>query len=219
MNKDKIISVVLTIVGFAMIGIAIFLQNEKSLSVEEIDIKNMAASANMYVKDETVEENQVMVFEEVEMETTPVSIDIPPRTEIYDGLTLEELSAKIDRNLGDGYIAGKGELIASYCIEMGVDPYIATAIILHETGCNATCSKLVRYCNNVGGQKGSPRCGNGSYRSFPTLDDGIKEFVNNLYKNYYSYGLTTIEQIAPKYAEGNTWAGKINWYVEKIKNS
>ena len=43
--------------------------------------------------------------------------------------------------------------------------------------------------------------------------------INNLYKNYYSVGLDTVEKIAPKYAEGNTWAGKINYFVNKIKNS
>ena len=30
-------------------------------------------------------------------------------------------------------MSGKGELIASYSLEKGVDPYIATAIILQET--------------------------------------------------------------------------------------
>mgnify|MGYP002511620479 CR=1 FL=1 len=38
--------------------------------------------------------------------------------------------------------------------------YLAVAIVLHETGCKWTCSKLVRECNNVGGMKGS---GCGSY--------------------------------------------------------
>lgn len=218
MNKEKITSILLAVVGFAMIGVAVFLQTEKSLSSEIIDIKNMAASANMYVKGSN-DSNTEMVFQEVLMETTPVAVIIPPRIEVFEGLTLEELGAKIDRNLGNGYIAGKGELIASYCIEKGVDPYIATAIILHETGCRANCSKLVQFCNNVGGQKGSPSCGNGAFKSFETLDDGIRGFVNNLYKNYYAYGLTTVESIAPKYAEGNTWAGKINWYVDVIKNS
>lgn len=218
MKKEKIISGLLATVGIIMIGVAVFLQTEKSFSIEEIDIKSMAASANMYVKGDSTE-NTEMVFQEVLMETTPDAVVIAPRTEVYDGLTLEELGAKIDRNLGDGYIAGKGELIASYCIEKGVDPYIATAIILHETGCRAKCSKLVQQCNNVGGQKGYPTCGSGSYKSFETLDDGIRGFVNNLYKNYYAYGLTTVDQIAPKYAEGNTWAGKINWYVNAIKNS
>lgn len=219
MKKDKIISGLLALVGFAMISVAVFLQTEKSLSIDEIDVKSMSASANMYVKDNHYNDDVDMVFEEVDMETTPVAVMILPRTEVYDGLTLEELGAKIDRNLGDGYIGGKGELIASYCIEKGVDPYIATAIILHETGCRAKCSKLVRNCNNVGGIKGKPSCGGGAFKRFDTLDDGIRGFVNNLQKNYYAYGLTTVEAIAPKYCEGNTWAGKINWYVNVIKNS
>lgn len=219
MRKQKIVSLVLAIVGFFMIAVAVFLQNDKSFSVEEVDIKNIASSTNMYVKDTNNRENTKSVFEEVEMETTPVAVVIPPRTEVFEGFTLEELGAKIDRNFGDEYIAGKGELIASYCIEKGVNPYIATAIILHETGCGRNCSQLVKVCNNVGGQKGSPRCGNGSFKRFDTLNDGIKGFVDNLYKNYYAYGLTTVEQIAPKYAEGNTWAGKITWFVEKVKNS
>ena len=219
MKKEKIISGLLAIVGLAMISVAVFLQTEKSFSIEEIDIKNMAASANMYVKDSSDDTDSDMVFQEVEMETTPVSVVIAPRTEVYDGLTLEELGAKLDRNLGNGYIGGKGELIASYCIEKGVDPYIATAIILHETGCRAKCSNLVQYCNNVGGQKGRPTCGSGSFKRFDTLDDGIRGFVDNLYKNYYAVGLTTVETIAPKYCEGNTWAGKINWYINVIKTS
>ena len=219
MKKGKVISSILASVGLMMICVAMFLQNDKSLSTEEIDIKSMAASANMYVKGSENVEDVAMVFQEVEMEVAPASVVVPRKTIVYDGLTLEELGAKIDRNLGDGYIAGKGELIASYCIEKGVDPYIATAIILHETGCRAKCSGLVRQCNNVGGQKGYPTCGSGAFKRFNTLDDGIKGFVNNLYKNYYAMGLTTVEAIAPKYAEGNTWAGKINWYVKQIKQS
>ena len=162
MKKEKIISGIMAMVGIMMIVIAVFLQTDKSFSVEEVDVKNMAASANMYVKDTDTElAGDLMVFEEVLMETTPAAVMLLPRTEVFDGMTLEELGAKIDRNLS-GYIAGKGELIASYCIEKGVDPYVATAIILHETGCRAKCSKLVQQCNNVGGQKGYPTCGSGS---------------------------------------------------------
>ena len=218
MKKGKIISGLLAFVGIMMICIAVMLQDEFSISVEEVDIRSMAASTNMYVKNSNNISSDYK-FEGVDMETAPVSVEILPKTEVYDGLTLEELAAKIDRNLGDGYIAGKGELIASYCIEKGVDPYVAVAIMLHETGCRATCSKLTRICNNVGGQKGSPRCGEGSFKRFDTLEEGIYGFINNLSKNYYSMGLNTVELIAPKYAEGNTWEGKINWYVNLIKNS
>ena len=218
MKKGKIISGLLAFVGIMMICIAVMLQDEFSISVEEVDIRSMAASTNMYVKDSSNISSDYK-FKSVDMETAPVSVEILSKTEVYDGLTLEELAAKIDRNLGDGYIAGKGELIASYCIEKGVDPYVAVAIMLHETGCRATCSKLTRICNNVGGQKGSPRCGEGSFKRFDTLEEGIYGFINNLSKNYYSMGLNTVELIAPKYAEGNTWEGKINWYVNLIKNS
>lgn len=155
----------------------------------------------------------------VEMEVTPASIYIPPRVEVYDGLTLEELGEKLNRHLGDDYIAGKGPLIAQLCLETGVDPYIAVSIILHETGCGTKCSNLARYCNNVGGQKGSPGCNGGSFKKFDTLDDGIRGFINNLSKNYFSQGRTTVETIAPKYCEGNTWAGKINYFVNKIRNN
>lgn len=217
MKKEKIISAVMATVGLMMIVIAVFLQTDKSFSVEEVDIKNMAASANMYVKDTNENEEIEPVFKEVSMETTPAAVMILPRTEVFDGMTLEELGAKLDRNLGNGYIAGKGELIASYCIEKGVDPYIATAIILHETGCRAKCSKLVTQCNNVGGQKGYPRCGNTSFRAFDSLDAGIIGMISNLSRNYYGMGLDTVEKIAPKYCEGNTWAGKINNYIKVIR--
>lgn len=133
---------------------------------------------------------------------------------VYDGLTLKQLGEKLDRSL-NSTLSGKGELIASYALDKGVDPYLATAIILHETGCEWGCSKLVRNCNNVGGQKGS---GCGSYAKFSSLDTGIKKFIDNLAKNYYAYGLNTPEKMAKKYAASTTWSSKVNKYIQKIKS-
>jgi len=132
---------------------------------------------------------------------------------VYDGKTLDELSETLNKSL-NSTISGKGYLIASYSLEKGVDPYMATAIILHETGCKWECSYLVRECNNVGGQKGS---GCGSYSYFNSLDEGIMAFIDNLERNYISYGLTTPEQINPKYAEDRTWYKKVNKYIEEIR--
>ena len=213
MKKEKIISGILAIVGVIMISIAMMLQDDFSVSVEEVDIRSMAASTNMYVKNNNSSTSSYN-FESVDMEVAPVSVEILPKVKVYDGLTLEELAAKLDRNLGDGYIAGKGELIASYCIERGVDPYIAVAIMLHETGCRANCSNLVKACNNVGGQKGY---GCGEYAYFESLDEGIMAFINNLSRNYIDYGLTTPELINPKYAEDPNWAKGVNKYIEQIK--
>ena len=134
---------------------------------------------------------------------------------VYDGMTIEELASKLDRSLKNE-LSGKGYLYASYSLEKGVDPYLAVAISLEETGCNWNCSNLVRSCNNVGGMKGS---GCGSYGAFPTLDDGIKAFIDNIYKNYVAYGLTTADTMNPKYAENPAWSTNVNRYITKIKNS
>lgn len=135
---------------------------------------------------------------------------------VYDGLTLEELGNKLNRSL-NSTISGYGDLFASKSIELGLDPYLAVAIVLHETGCSWGCSELVNQCYNVGGQKGSPGCWGGSYRAFNSMEEGINAYLENLYYNYYAIGLTTPETINPKYAESTAWASRVNAYIEKIK--
>ena len=138
-------------------------------------------------------------------------------TIVYDGMTLEELAAKLDRFLASD-LAGKGYLYASHSLEIGIDPYLAVAISMHETGCTWGCSRLVKECNNVGGQKGSPSCNGGSYKAYATLDEGIIGFLDNIYYNYYRFGLTTAEAMNPKYAADTNWSKNVNKYIEKIRN-
>ena len=236
LKRGNLISSVLATLGIVMISIALVIQSDEAKLLQEeqavdttnstIQLKNMATSANTIINS-TKEENPTPTEEEttepeiiaIDMEVAPASVIIPPRIEVYEGMTIDELAEKLNRNLGSGYIAGKGYLIASQCIEKGVDPYVAVAIMLHETGCSYNCSSLVRTCNNVGGQKGSPGCNGGSYKAYATLDDGIIGFINNLQKNYYSQGLTTIDSIAPKYAASSAWPAKIKSYVEQIRAS
>lgn len=134
---------------------------------------------------------------------------------VYEDKTMDELINMLNRSL-NSTISNKGELIATYSLEKNVDPVVATAIMLHETGCKWTCSQLVQKCNNVGGVKGSPNC-NGGYRKYNTLDEGIKMFIDNLSQNYYSKGLNTPELMQKKYAGSSSWATKVNKYVENIK--
>ena len=225
--KARVVGITLSIVGILMVSIASILEENDSFDIKNnvnnnamdiVSVINMS-SANRLKKAEIVsnnkeEDNKIV---ELNMEQAPQSVYIPPRIEVYDGMTLEELGEKINRNLGNGYLSGKGNLIASKCIELGVDPYIVTAIILHETGCKYNCSTLVKQCNNVGGQKGAPGCGGGSYKYYTTLDDGIVGHIENLYYNYFSKGRTTVESIAPRYAASTAWSGKINWYVSLIR--
>lgn len=136
---------------------------------------------------------------------------------VYDGMTMDELAEKLNKSLKNE-LAGYGYLYASYSLEKGVDPYMAVAISLHETGCNGKCSALTRECNNVGGQKGSPSCGSHGYRQFDTLEEGIKGYIDNLSNNYFAIGLNTPESMQSKYAGSTSWASKVNYYIDTIKS-
>ena len=157
MKRGKLISSVLATLGIVMISIGLVIQKEDITALQKqkaivtknskVELKNMATSANTIINEEQEENPQELIA--IDMEIAPASVIVPPRIEVYEGMTIDELAAKINRNLGNGYIAGKGYLIASQCIEKGVDPYVAVAIMLHETGCKYNCSSLVRTCNNV----------------------------------------------------------------------
>ena len=137
---------------------------------------------------------------------------------VYDGLTMDELGEKIEKNL-NSTLKGYGEVFAKYSIEYEVDPYVATSIVLLETGCKWNCSTLVKKCNNIGGMKGKNKCPGSSYAKFESLDAGIEAFFKNLSKNYYKKGLTTPKEMNRKYAENPEWYKKVETYVKQIKSS
>ena len=148
MKKTKIISVVLLIISVLMVSMGIKLQekayeinDDLSYSYNEVNINNITASENALVNNsesDLREDNSSITA--IEMEAAPASVIVPPRIEVFDGLTIEELAAKLDRNLGTDILAGQGYFIATKCIELGIDPYVATAIMLHETGCGSKLS-------------------------------------------------------------------------------
>lgn len=137
------------------------------------------------------------------------------RLAVYAGLSLSELGEQLNRSM-KGVLAGKGHYFAAKSLELGIDPHMALAISLHETGCNWNCSHLARVCYNIGGQKGRPGCGGGAYKRFNSLDEGIDGFLYNLHNNYIKYGLTTPEKINPKYAENPLWYQKVRLYMKQI---
>lgn len=178
--------------------------------------KNDVFEEKIYVLNEEVKDGRVDNTKDEELEEK-VKEEIPEEEIdpiVYDNMTLTELSDKLNKSLNSD-MSGYGNFIASYTIEKGIDPYLATAIILHETGCTWECSRLVKECHNVGGMKGS---GCGSYGYFNTLEEGIQRFVDNIYNNYYVYGLTDAYSMNSKYAEDPEWSIKVNNHIEKIKN-
>ena len=149
---------------------------------------------------------------------SPVILDKvePERVIVYEDMTIDELADKLNKSMY-GILSGKGSVFANYSVQYGVDPYIALAISLHETGCKWGCSYLASTCNNIGGQKGYPTCGGGSYARFNSLDEGIEAYFRNLSNNYFSQGLTDVYSIHRKYAEDPNWPIYISNYVNEIR--
>ena len=137
---------------------------------------------------------------------------------VWDNLSLEELTIKLDNNLYDT-LKGTGKYFAEYTKATGLDPYLAVSIVNLETGCKWGCSSLTRNCFNIGGIKGKPSCNGSSYKCYNSLEDGIKGFLDLIYYNYYSVGLDTPEKMNSKYAEDPGWAEKVNRYYDTIKES
>ena len=162
-------------------------------------------------------ENEVIANLDENIITTE-EVTTTTRKVIWDDLTVEELTLKLNKNLYSD-LEGTGEHFARYTEETGLDPYLAVAIVNLETGCKWGCSSLARSCNNIGGIKGSPSCNGGSYKRFDTLEEGIRSYLDLVYYNYYSIGLDTAEKMNPKYAESTSWAFKVNNYYNDIKNT
>ncbi len=219
MRRGKLISCLTAMVGIMMISMGLVLQDGKSLgektNIRDFNLNSMAASTSLIQreKEEVKVEKENLLLADIVMDTAPAGVS---RIEVYEGMTLEEVANQLEKTLRND-LSGHGYFIAQKSIEYGVDPFIATAIMMHETGCGQNqCSSLARNCYNFGGQKG-PGCG--AYRRYYSIDEGLEGMIANLYRNYYAYGLTTVEQIGPKYAESDTWVSKINWYVNKIKTA
>lgn len=215
-------------------GLMITLVVPQLFTINYSDIKTYQAEKQdgLAKTTETIEKtNEIDEATKVELAVaTPIAAEVKPVVEekqpepvvakaetteeiVFDNLTMNQLIAKLNRTLKSN-LSGTGNLFAKYTIELGIDPYLATAIVLHETGCNYSCSAAVRNKNNVGGMMGK-----GGLISFNSLEEGIKAFVVNLKEKYYDKGLNTPELINPKYAANPNWHVKINSYIEKIKQA
>lgn len=208
--KLNFIGRILFLVGVLMVSIGMIVINQE-------DSLKLGKNYNTYKTGKISDVSNIQMRISDDSPLRDINMSAAPgaliRVEVFDGLTIEELSDRLNRAIG-GAMSGKGLLIATESLKRGVDPYVATAIMMHETG-NGT-SGMCRTCYNFGGQKGS---GCGSYQRFSSTDEGITKMIDNLYRNYYARGLTTIEAIAPRYAESSTWPSKIHMFVNRIKSS
>ncbi len=235
MKKAKKRSIFLTFLGVFMFGSACILEFvilKKNVAPQKTYYEKVALRATTVIetgiksteinKEETSLEEEKGKEEEEDkttlQEQEKVYDLVLPITEpvVFEKMTLKELGEKLERSLNSDLV-GYGNLIATHTIELGLDPYLALAIILHETGCKWNCSTLVKSCNNVGGQKGGPSCNGGSYKAYNTLEEGIIGYLDNLYTNYYAKGYTTPETIGPRYAGSSTWVSQVQSYIAEIR--
>jgi Mannosyl-glycoprotein endo-beta-N-acetylglucosaminidase len=126
--------------------------------------------------------------------------------------------------------AGKGQELYAMGIQYGIDPAFALAFFMHEStfGKNgeATISLSLgnlrcipnAACINPSGQT-CQATDNSCYAGFPTWEAGFKawyELIRNLY--IAQWGLTTIEQIIPKYAPTSDHNDETA-YINSLKHS
>lgn len=208
-NHKTVLIILVLIVDCILGGVVLYSKNIEVKDLKQSDTMKESTDSSI-IKLLTL--NDIFVYEESEL-VALVPVEEPEVEIVYNGMTLEELGEQLDKSLKNE-LSGNGLFIASYSLEKGVDPYIATAIMLHETGCKWNCSRIMRQCNNVGGKKGS---GCGSYQYYESLEQGIKKLIDYLSKNYFKKGLDTPEEINKKYATDKTWYKKINKYVKEIK--
>ncbi|MBQ6538859.1 MAG: glucosaminidase domain-containing protein [Bacilli bacterium] len=200
-------------VGIIMIFMGVMMINKENLNFDKSDIAYLETNVNYVKKSSKVQAKEIV--DNSELGLTNINMNAADgslvRIEVVDHFTREEIINKLNKKLG-GVLSGKGQLITDTSLKLKVDPFVAAAIMMHETG-NGT-SRIARTCSNVGGQKG-PGCG--AYRAYPDINSGIVGMINNLYRNFYSRGLTTIDSIGPRYAESGSWPRMIHSYVNMLK--
>ena len=165
---------------------------------------------------ENLEDNNEVVVREIAYKE-PIQADTK-NINVWNDLTKDELIEKLNKNLYDT-LEGTGSYFVNYYMKTGLDPYLAVSIVNLETGCKWGCSYLAKNCYNIGGLKGSPSCNGSSYMKFNSLEEGINGYLDILYNNYWSKGLTTAETMNSVYAESTSWAEKVNNYYHAIEES
>lgn len=224
MKLDNIIATnfVSEFVSFNEIEVPIEVQTLSIEVEEEKEIEEVIQKEEKSVVEEKKEEDGEVVEtkEEIQVEEQKKEeIPVINSTILYDNLSEEDLILKLEKSLKNE-LSGTGSNFVEYYKSTGLDPYLAVAIVLHETGCTWKCSSLVRECYNYGGMKGGgTKYKDTNYTCYSSKEEGINAYLNMLYNNYYAKGLTTPELINPKYASSLEWSVAVNKYIDKIKNN
>lgn len=137
--------------------------------------------------------------------------------------TTSATASKLNKVFG-GRLAGKGQLYVDMGAKYGIDPGIAAAISMMETG---NGSVIPESNNNPGGIMDSSNNWM-TLKKYPTLDMGIESHFKNL-KWHKSEGRISPEQLKPSYCPDGAandpngtnggWLPGVNSFIEKINNA
>lgn len=199
-------------IGFSKAGILFSVSGKNVITVsttkKTFDPNNYIASMSEIVtkRQETTVSTTIKQEEKIVVTTTTdASNEL-----MFDGKTVREIGEILNKTLG-GILSGFGETFARLSMEKGMDPYLLVAISVHETGNGTSYAAKNKY--NFGGIMCSKQlC------RYSSVEDGLVNFVNVVYNNYYSKGLTTPETMNKKYAASSSWAVKVNSWYSTIKN-
>ena len=205
-------------IGFSKAGV-IFSDNNNVITIsttkKNFDPNNYVAAMKTFVDSKeqgTTTNNETKTS--VSTTTTTITTTLITTKEdvelTFEGKSVAEVGETLNKTLG-GILAGTGETFARLSMEKGMDPYLLAAISAHETGNGTSSAANKKY--NFGGIMCS-----GGLCSYPSLYDGIESYINLVYKNYYSQGLTTAEAMNKKYAQSSSWATKVNSWYDTLKN-
>ena len=121
---------------------------------------------------------------------------------IMGGNVVCSANGKVDKTAWNGFwdsdnannLKGYGDLVLEHSKSVGIDPVLATAVMMQESGSGKFTSK-----NNPGGIMDWDNNFK-TKRQFATMDDGIKYVIENLGRRILNDGLVSIEELGSKYA-------------------
>ncbi|QBD80400.1 hypothetical protein EPA93_32285 [Ktedonosporobacter rubrisoli] len=137
----------------------------------------------------------------------PAKVPIPPHSGPYSVMSKPTITADFINRVLENYhspAAGKGQALYDLGVHYGIDPAFALAFFMHESTFGTQGEARTTF------SLGNLRCipsrpcvdqDRGGYAQMKSWEDGFQawyELIRNLY--VAQWGLTTIEQIIPRYA-------------------
>lgn len=152
--------------------------------------------------------SQAIVEEPVIVDYNYMNVNGSESVKVSSGLS----AAQIDELLCGTDLYGIGQEVYNVEINNGISAYFTIAVASLESGYGS--SNLAKRANNIFGMLGC---------SFSSVSECVQYFGTLMNEYEYLHNITmNVNGIAPRYCEGNLWAGKVvrlmNQYINKANS-